>query len=227
MSTAQELIDLAFGELGLYPVGSSPSTNDRNYGLTKLRNMLEFWSVKALTCYERYNSSLSLTGGNSSTTLTNATARIVSIDDLYELSGNTKRHYAPMTRAEYMALNDTATQSTITRYYAELDAANTWNLFFDHAASATTTIYYWVTQSLYPQSMALNTSLSLPEGYEHAIIPNLSIEIAPRYGAVASPYLIALASDSLESIRLRNSAWSLPKLESDLCVRSGYDIDAD
>jgi len=52
---------------------------------------------------------------------------------------------------------------------------------------------------------ALNTTVTLPPGYEDAIVWNLALRLGPSYGKSIRPDVAAFAAEALRAIRTRNT----------------------
>ena len=68
-TTAQSIINDAFGLLGIYQPGDTPTDADAQRGLTTLNDMLDMWSNESLACYAITEQSTVLVPGKQSYTI--------------------------------------------------------------------------------------------------------------------------------------------------------------
>ena len=60
---------------------------------------------------------------------------------------------------------------------------------------------------------ALNSVVSLPEGYERALVVGLAVEMAPMYGKEATPTLVGALAQSVSALKRQNTI--VPRLTTD------------
>jgi hypothetical protein len=71
---------------------------------------------------------------------------------------------------------------------------------------------------------SLDTSVSLPPGYDRALIYNLAIELSPEYGRPVPEAVAMTAMDSKAGLKRKNHRSSYLRVDSALKVRGGFNI---
>lgn len=215
MPTALEVIVRSYKALTVVGASSatSPTTEQRNDGLTALNALLESWNTENLTCYSVRETSFTLTIGTTSYTVsTGATvnvARPLQILQAYvqDAGGN---NY-PLTIRTLDQWNQIGNRSSIITsqiptdcYYDPTFPGGVFSVFPTPLAA------YTVFFDAYLPLSTLSTlthSLSFPPGYERAMVYNLAVEISAMTGIplpASGTNIQKLAEDSLANIKRIN-----------------------
>lgn len=215
MATALDLIVRAYKALTVVGTSSAtaPTTEQRNDGLTALNALLDSWSNDNLASYQVRENSFSLVVGTSSYTVgsggTVNTARPLQIIQAYlQDSGGNNYPLRIRTRDQWNLIGN---RSSIITSQIPTDC------FYDPAfplgifavwpyPTATYTVFFDSYLAVATLS-TLTDSLSMPLGYERAMVYNLAVEISAMSG-IALPTsgvnIEKLASDSLAAIKRTN-----------------------
>ncbi len=198
--TAQDLIDYALTEIGVADPGVTPATEERNWGLTKLNQLLSSWSAQALPIYQITRETFVLSGAGSYTIGTGqtwSTTRPVKI------------------KAAAYTANGVIVWLDVVPAEVWADGGRNRILYYDHGYPNGTV---WLrpaptdgTLELYSYKpltsfATLNTAIALPDGYERALQLNLAVDLAPSFGRALDANIIALANDAKMSIQGLNQA---------------------
>lgn len=202
MTTPLDLIKSAFRKIGATTFNEAPDSNEAQDALSTLNQMIESWSSDSLTIYERTRESFSLTGASSYTVGSGGDfdtvpfTRIVSIyarqGDLdYSLSGLSDSHYDGVS-------------------LKAISGAPEWYNYSNGFPLGTLRLYpipdgsytlYVTSEKPITSFTSLAQTITLPPGWERALIYNLAIDLAPEYGQPVSGEVAKIANDSLAAIR--------------------------
>jgi hypothetical protein len=205
VSTAQTLINNAAYAIGvLGQADASLSTADSNLGLSVLQRMLDSWANDGLLVYSRTQETISLTAGDGTYTTANLStaSRPVAIHGGFVRYGGTDY---PLRRVEDDEWNSIAVKTTqgIPEVFT-YEPKMTGEFEFYPVPVDAMTAYLDVQRPL-TATLALSDNLSLPPGYEDAIVENLAVKMAfGGFGVVPSPYLLQSARKSLKLLRTTN-----------------------
>lgn len=188
MTTARSLIEQALKKNNVLGVGQSLNPEDAADGLIVLNNMLDSWSVEGGMVFTESRETFNLTnlkgeytigaGGDFSTVKPYSiqAAFVTQSTNDYSLQNYDQKQYAQIPS------KDTSGIPTIFYFDNNFPLAT---VFLYPVPTATPTITIYSTKIL-NNFANLTTDVSMPAGYDKAIIDNLSIELAPYYEKVSS-----------------------------------------
>ena len=206
MATAQTLINSALRKLGVLASGETPDANTSTDALDTLNRMLEGWRLEGLMAYAITTLETAWASGLAYKTIgpsaTINTTRPVRIDTaVWVDSGGNVYDMDVITPDEWLHC-DPANLSGIPQgvYYDSTHPQATIRLWPvpDLAGTLKTQVRTPVT------AYALSDTVSLPPGYERAMVYGLALEIAPEHGMEPPQSIVALASDAKADIKRNN-----------------------
>jgi hypothetical protein len=178
VSTARELIYDAMTAAGILGQGDvAPSNADAQIALRRLQRMLDSWSVDNLMVYSTTQETITLSAGDPSYTTSNlsTSSRPVDLEPAFIRLSGTDYPLHRVTRQEYADIAYKASEGMPTVVWYEPTMTAGAFLFYP-TPSETMTAYFNVRRVL-ASSLTLDTSFSLPPGYETAIVDNLTVEL--------------------------------------------------
>lgn len=204
MATARGIIKRAMQKIGVLVKSEAPSDDEAQDALSSLNALIASWSNDSLVCYARTWESFNLSGGTGSYTIGSGgvfnTTRPMNIIQAYARSGSIDYQMAVIPDTVYNSIS-----------YKSLTGIPEF-LNFDNAYPLATIRIYPVPSATYSlfilsekeisEFATLDTDMSLPNGWERALIYNLALELAPEYGQQPDPSIVKIAKDSLGNVRL-------------------------
>lgn len=222
MTTALDLISDALVDLGAVDPSESITADEGSHGLRRLNAMLGSWSNESLACYQIVQEGFATVAGTPSYTIGSGaswnTTRPLKIESAFiRDSSSTDTDLDVYNRGEYDTIPLKTTQfRPEALYYTPAVPNGTVTLY--GVPDAVFTVYLNSLKAL--QSFALlTTTVVLPEGYQRAVIANLSVELAPAYNRKPPDAVLAIARESKAAIKRLNSR--TPKLRLDHLGGSG------
>lgn len=215
-STALDIINKALLRIGVGAEGEDVTGSQAQDALDALNNMLSSWGARSFLTTNIEQESFALTVdvnnysiGSNQTFDTEKPLTIVggfvrdSGNNDYPISVIPKNVYNDIfdksisssrpTRLYYdTGITQQANQAGTIYLYPPPDNTSTYTLFIDSEKNLT-------------EFSSLTSSVTVPAFYKRALINNLAIEVAADYGRAVSPDIVAIASESLETIRKINS----------------------
>ena len=205
MATAQDLIDESLAILGTYDAGGSPSSAERASDLKTLNFMRQSLAMEpgfqaksednftlspGIVTYDWYNSSAANFSGLPAIKLTDVYASFNLID--YPLRG--------MSWAEVAQLTDKNYRTGIPdRYFYEQIMTTGWFSLYP-APSISGDIV--IASIKAPSALVLSGDVDEPGQVLEALIWNLSVRLAPKYGVRITPEIAATAVTSMQRVKL-------------------------
>lgn len=210
--TASQLIADSLRILGVLASGETPSATEQSDALRSLNDLIDSWSNEQLLIPNKVREVFPLVAGQQTYTMGSGgnfnTTRAQRIENaLIQLAQNSPVLEIPMavlTKEQYQAIILKTLESTFPLYmYAEgtypLDNLNFWPV--PNTAVNNVVLYSWKPLA---DLANINTSLSLPPGYERALKYGLAIELSSEYGKTPSDTTVALAIESKAEIKRMN-----------------------
>jgi hypothetical protein len=203
MATARDLITRALKACRILAPGESPSAAEASDALYLLNLMLSSWSNDTLSIYANTLENFTLVSNMSSYTIgtgqTFNTSKPITIQAMYVRSGSIDYPIESMNDIDFA--NELALKSVagLPYYYN-----------FNNNYPAAVIKFYPVPDQNYQlfilsekplSSLAtLDTVVSLPDGWEHAIIYNLAMMLYPEYQQAVDPIIARIAGKSKMAI---------------------------
>lgn len=228
MTTARDIIQKALQKAGILTKNDDMSGDEASDGLFSLNALLSSWSNDDLIIYTRPLENFPLSGGVAEYTMGSGgdfdTTRPIRVVSAFVRQGSTDYPLSIITPEDYDKIVSKDTGSIPDR----ISTNNNFPL-------TTLTLYPVPTGglSLYIRSekaltsiATLDTTISLPDGWERALIYNLAIEISGEYGAQPDQITYQIAGDSKAAIKTavaRNRPMdSYPMVNPTYNIYTGY-----
>lgn len=203
MTTARTIIKRAMQKIGVLVKSETSDDDEADDALDSLNALLDSWSnysdnitSRELETFNLSSTAVYLIGDGQ----TFNTVRPLQIIDAYISNGDIDYPVEIINQEDYdrISSKNTAGQSYVLTY----DNAypyGTITLFPVPDASYTLTL---LSEKPITTFTTLDTSLSLPAGWERALIYNLALELAPEYGQQPDASIVKIAADALGAVKL-------------------------
>lgn len=222
MTTALDLIKSAMRKAGILTKTESPSADEAADCLASMNQMLDSWANDGLNVPYRTLESFTLSGGTYNYTMgtggTFNTSKPIAVISSYIRDGVTDYPVKIIGDEAYAMFSDKA--STGLPEYLNFTNAyplSTVRLF--PSPSSAYTLYMLTEKTI--GNYSLSSTISLPTGWERAIIYQQAVEISPEYGQQVSQETASIALESMSLMRkavVRNRPIDTP------CGGGGFDI---
>jgi hypothetical protein len=205
--TGRDLVTASLRLIGATAPGESLAASEATDGLAALNRMLDSWSndgmlIHAITAETPYT----LTVSDGSYTIGasgDITTRPMSIEKAVIRDGTTDYPLMRLTLSEYSAIVDKSQESTYPTHFYDDGGYPQRTIKLWPVPSAAHSLVLWTKRPL-TQVATLDTSLSLPQGYERALVYNLAVEVSPEYGKQISDVIMMTAIESKAAIKRSN-----------------------
>lgn len=211
MTTAIGLITRSMKLAGIIGSGETPSDAEASDCLTSLNSMLDSWALERLYVYSISETSVSWAATQQSRTVGPAGNFVVSplpvrIDESsYFLNSNISYPVKFLNQDDFAAIPNKQTTSTFPFWMYVQYGVATHTLYAYPIPQSTITfqLRYWTGLQSFS---ALTDVLTLPPGYERAIVYSLAEEIAPQFGIAIQPQMAKTAMAARKNLKRINSA---------------------
>jgi len=203
MTTGTALITQAMKKIGVVTKSETLDADESADGLVALNNMLSSWSNDSLLTYVRVRESFTLTPGTAAYSIgagqTFNTAKPVAIIEAHVREGITDYPVIIISDEEYEALPDKSSQESTPDFlnYSNGHPYGTIRLYY--TPSSSNALHLLSEKPL--AALTLAGTVDLPAGWEHAIVYNLAVLLAPEYGVEPSPIVMEEARNSKAMIK--------------------------
>ena len=229
MSTAQDLIQAALEELGVYATGEVVTAADFNRGLWVLNGMLDSWSNESLFCYAIQETSFPLVVGQAAYTLgpggqINAPRplRVITGPGAAYIQDSNNNNYPvnviPRDTWNQIGLRTNTSNIPDTMFFDPQFPLAIINIF------PVPLLSYTMFFDAYLQLVdfaTLTQVLSLPPGYQDAIQHNLAIRLQPFFkDAQINPIIAELASQTKAAVKRTNIRSNVAGYDSEIVSRA-------
>lgn len=183
MTTARKLIEQALKKNNVLGVGQSLNPEDAADGLVVLNNMLASWSVEGGMVFTESRETFNLTNLKGEYTIGAGgdfdTVKPYSIQAAFVTQSTTDYSLQNYDQKQYAQIPSKDTSGIPTIFYFDNNYPLA-TVFLYPLPTDTASVTFYSTKVL-ESFTNLTTDVSLPAGYDKAIIDNLSVELAPYY----------------------------------------------
>jgi hypothetical protein len=200
--TARDIITRSLQKIGALTKNEAPAADEANDGLNSLNALISSWSNDSLNIYARTWETFSLTGATSYTIGTGGnfnTARPTNIVAAYLRSGTIDYPITIIDDSAYVSISYKNLQGI--PEFLNYDNAYPLGRIRLYPLDNASYSLFLLTEKSVTSFATLDTDMSLPDGWERALIYNLALELAPEYSQKPDAYIVKIANDSLGAIR--------------------------
>jgi hypothetical protein len=195
MTTGLDIITKALQKNGVLVKSEAPSSDEADDALDALNAMISAWSNDSMLIYARTEENFPLSDGVAEYTIgtsqTFNTTRPIFITRAYVRQNNTDYDLEPLTDEAYYSIADKNT-SSIPKFFNFNNGFPTGKIKLWPVPNAAYTLYIQSEKEL--SGFTLSGNVSLPPGWEQALIYNLAVVLAPDYGEAVNQTSLALAA---------------------------------
>ena len=206
MTTARDLIKRSMQKIGVLVKSEAPSDDEAQDALASLNALISSWSNDSSTIVSRAWETFTLTGGDGVYTMGTGgdfnTTRPIHIIGGYIRNGTTDTTLTVVSDEAYNSVAFKALTG-IPEFVNYDNSYPTDNIRFYPVPSSSYTVFL-LSEKPATEFATLDSDLSMPLGWERALIYNLALELAPEYGQQPDPSIAKIANDSLALIRIAN-----------------------
>lgn len=223
MTTARSIIEQASREIHVLGRGSTLPDSEAQSSLTALNSLMGSWSVEGGLVYTESKDTFSLTGATSysiGTGLDFSTTRPIDIVSAFLTNGSTDYPLEIIDQTKYAQIGQKSTGG-ITDYLYYDNNSPTGNIYLYPVPDSSYTLTLYSVKPL-TEFTSLTDDITLPSGYERALVKNLAVDLAPSYEKEASLTLVKTAKDAKDNLFQYNNrnANTVSTIDS---VPTGYD----
>lgn len=224
--TGRELVTTSMKQAGILTGGETPTAEEVTDGLAMMNRMLASWSNDSLMIYARTFENFPLLGGVGDYTIGPGadfdTIRPMHIIDAFVRQDTLDYWLSIIPDEQYDAISYKNIDSIpqVINYTAQFPQAT---LRIYPKPQASFTLYLRSEKQLV--SFTLNDEVSLPPGWEDALIYNLAIRLAPAYGLPVDQAVAALALEAkalLGDNTSRNRSYDYTPARNSGCIYDGW-----
>lgn len=203
MTTARAIINKAYRKNGIITKNEALSASEVNDGLSSLNDLLGSWSNEGLLVYADTLENFSFSTGQSSYTIGPGgdfnTSRPVKILTAYTRIGNTDYSMDLVPETTFDAITQKNISNAFPDVFSYSPGVPLGTLTFYPIPSGGT--FFLRSQKPLTQFATLDGEVSLPPGWERALVYNLAVEDASEYGQPVDPVVFDIAQKSLGKIK--------------------------
>jgi len=185
MATARTIINRALRAINVSAISETPSADEANAGLDALNDLLASWANEKVMTYQLVQRTKALTAGTQTYTIGSGgdidTTRPLKIDNAFTRdSSNNDTYIEVIDNSQWsrIGLKDAGQAYPIYLYYRPNYPLGQINLYPPPSSGLTLYLEVW---DQFSSISTLDTSISLPPGYDRLIKYALAIELATEY----------------------------------------------
>ena len=229
-STVQQLIYTALRALGMgLNPGQVPNTAELADGLDILNRLVDAWGTQRLTMFTTERNVQGINAGQQTYQLglgaadwniprppwLDGAGLVVSSNPTYEIPLRVLRTDKDW---QYVSSVKSLSSTLPTTIYMEPDFPYATVAFWPAPASANNVALYFPVPVT--QFVNLSDTVSVPPGYEEALVYDLAIHLAPAWNAQVPAAVAAIADGAKASLKRANVIASMPKMRVDRALES-------
>jgi len=205
MTTISTLVTDSMFLAGVLGQDQTPTSGDSQLVIRILQRMLDSWSNEKGMIYANDVETFNMVGGTqaySTSLLTNG--RPVAITSMRATLSNIDYPIDQMDQDEWNAIPVKNVQSIPRKFYYDTAYPNAQMFFYPVPNAAYVVSLYCQRQLTGTTPLTLTTTLSMPLGYEAAIVNCLAVDLSPYFGKQATQQMVAQASSTRSKLKRTN-----------------------
>jgi hypothetical protein len=222
--TGRDLVSASLRLIGVLAPGESLPAQEATDGLSTLNRMLGSLSNEGLAIHAiTEESPLTLTAGDGSVTLGTSgdiTTRPISIEKALIRDGSQDYPVRILSLEEYASISNKSLQSNYPEALYDDGAYPQRTVKLYPVPSAANSLVLFTKRAL-TEIATLDTSISLPPGYERMLVFNLALDLAPEYGRPVPDMVMVMAAESKANLKRTNHRASYLKVDNALRPHGG------
>lgn len=204
MTTGAVLMSDAMIQAGILGASDTVTPNDQALVLRRLNRMISSWNNESLMLFALTPDSFTMVTGQanyaSSTYLTSG--RPVSIDSIYVRLSNIDYTVEVIDNQTWNAIPYKPTTGIPSQCFVDTDFPDTTLRFYPTPYAAFTCFVQ--ARTPLTGSITAVTDVTMPPGYEKAVVDNLAVDISPSFGIDISPMMVQSAKESRAVLKRNN-----------------------
>lgn len=210
MGTARDLIKGSLRLLGVIASGETPTAAEQADALSSLNSMIESWSNDGFLIFEEKREEFTLSISTqdysigSGATFDTVRPQTIMNAGAKESATDVEVPIRVFNQDEWARIAVKGARSTLPLgiYYNPTYPNGTISVWPIPTLASKLVLYSLKPLTGFP---TIDTTVTLPPGYERMLRYNLAVEIAPEYGRPVSPEIAAIASESMALIKRANT----------------------
>lgn len=225
--TARDLINASLRLIGAIAPGETVSADEAFDGLSTLNRLIDSWSTEKLLIYQITKEDFTLVAGTQSYTIGSGgdfdTVRPIEIREALIRSGSSeyKLDILSLDRWASIIQKGISSEIPIAIYLDGAYPLNNLSVYPKPSAEVTLVLYSLKQIS---SISSLDSTLSLPPGYERALIYNFAKEVSPEYGMQVNQLVFETANESKANIKRANHRPSYLSADSALTANNSFNF---
>lgn len=209
--TGRDLITASMRLIGAVASGETIAASEASDGLSSLNRLIDSWANESLVIYNDVTEEFNLTPSQQSYTIGsggnfNTVRPMKYLDAKFKVTSTTPNAEYPLnelTLSEWASVRQKTLSTNIsTDIYFDVNyPLDTIYLYPVPSAAAKLVLY---TRKQLSNISTLDTNISLPPGYERALVYNFAVEISPEYGKPPSELVMMIANESKAALKRNN-----------------------
>jgi hypothetical protein len=215
--TGRDLVTASLRLIGAVAPGESLEAAEATDGLSALNRMIQSWSNDSLMIHAvTAETALTLTPSDGTYTLGasgNITTRPIKIERALIRDAGTDYPLTELSAQEFTEISQKSITGRPQYFYDDGAYPQRVITLYPIPSAADSLVLY--TKRPLTEIATLNTDISLPPGYEEALIYNLAIRLAPEYGRATPQEVVLIAQESRAGLERVNQSKNAGVLRCD------------
>lgn len=224
--TGRDLISATLRLIGAIAPGESVAAGEATDGLATFNRMIDSWSNESLLIPSKTREVFSLVASDPNYTIGSGgnfnTTRPQKIEAASILIGLVEYPMREISLSEYAAIKLKSVTGIPQSFYCEDNyPLSAIHLYPTPSAVNSIVLYSWKPLTTIA---TLDTVISLPPGYEEALVYNGAIRLAPEYGRALSQEVAMLAQESKGTIKRMNHKPEFLRVDAALVSKGRFNM---
>lgn len=203
MTTARSIITQAMRKAGILTKTESPSADEAQDGLETMNMLIQSWSNDSMLITARVKEDFTLTGGQADYTIGIGqdfnTSRPTYVVSCYTRQGHVDYETAEITDEGYAENITMKNVQGRPYFYNYTNGYPTGKFRFWPVPNTDYPVSFLFEKPI--DTLGLDDEVSMPNGWDMALVYNLAVHLAPEYGQPVSQALAQFAESSLDAVR--------------------------